>query len=846
VASPRDDGQARADVSSDARLVAARRLVPPGGGLPPLDRLAELAARLLRSPSAQVALLTDVQVVAGGAGLPPGVVGSVSRPCDSLCQVTVASGKPLSVSDASHDERVYLLPPVTSGQVCSYLGIPLHADAGEIVGALCVYGPAPRIWSDGDVEILTQLAASVVAELELAALARDYESTLAHWELAIDAAGVGSFDWDLGTGVLQWDDRLIDLFGYDKAEFDQSIDAFFARLHPDDVGRIERELNAAIATAGTLEFEYRVVLPSGDTRWIQARGRVLTDDTGRAVRVLGAVLDATELREGEARVGRVLESMSTAFLSMDRRWRVAYVNAEAERLLGRPRSALLDRELWATFPALRGSAFERAFRDAVATGRPTTVEAYYPAPLNAWYEVRALPTPDGVSLYFLDVTTRRASRELLELTAAVGEQLASSLDGEDAVRRLAEMVVPRLADWSVVSVAEPSGELRDIASAHVDPELRPVLAEYVAGRLHGLHGDAPIRRAWRTQQPVTVTGGLLESLLPLLDSPRAVELLRRLAPESNAIVPLAANGRVLGILSLIRRADRPAFSDEEVGVAVNIAARAALALENARLYAEQRDTAARLHEANLRLARIASHHRDIAHALQEAMLTTLPHPDDLELAARYRTATGDDQVGGDWYDAVLLPSGATTLVIGDVVGHDIGAAARMGQLRNMLRAFAWDRGERPSAAVARLDRAVRDLQPDTLATLLVATIEPRTGPAPRAVRWTNAGHPPPAVLLPDGSVQMLAGAPDVLLGVEPGRDRNDHCTELPAGTTLMFYTDGLVETRDTDLDERFEQLLAALHRLRALPLADLLDSVLAEMVGDERGDDVALLGVRLT
>jgi serine phosphatase RsbU (regulator of sigma subunit) len=93
---------------------------------------------------------------------------------------------------------------------------------------------------------------------------------------------------------------------------------------------------------------------------------------------------------------------------------------------------------------------------------------------------------------------------------------------------------------------------------------------------------------------------------------------------------------------------------------------------------------------------------------------------------------------------------------------------------------------------------------------------------------------------------MLAGAPDVLLGVEPGRDRNDHCTELPAGTTLMFYTDGLVETRDTDLDERFEQLLAALHRLRALPLADLLDSVLAEMVGDERGDDVALLGVRLT
>ncbi len=831
--------------ASDTRLGAARRLVPPGGGLPALDRLAELAARLLHCPASQVSLLTDVQIVAGGTGLPPGTIGSRSRLCDSLCQVTAAAGEPLAISDAFSDERVCLLPPVTSGHVRGYLGIPLHADGGEIVGVLCVYGPAPRNWSDGDVEILSQLASSVVAELELAALVRDYESTLAHWELAIDAAGVGSFDWDLTNAVLHWDDRLIELFGYRQDEFDESIDAFFGRLHPDDVSRIERELDAAIATAGTLEFEYRIVLPSADTRWIQARGRVLTDDDGRANRVLGAVIDATELREGEARVGRVLESMSTAFLSMDRRWRIAYVNAEAERLLGRARSELLGRDLWATLPALQASEFERAFRDAVAEGQPTTVEAFYPAPLNAWYEVRALPTPDGLALYFLDVTGRRASRELLELTAAVGEQLASSLDVVDAVRRLAELVVPRLADWSVVSIADEDGQLRDIASAHVDPELSGVLAEYVACRLEGLAEDAPIRRAWRSPRPLTVDRGLLESLLPLLGSPRAAELLRRLEPESNAIVPLAANGRVVGMLSLIRRVDRPPFSEEELRVAGNIAARAALALENARLYSEQRNTAARLHEANLRLGRIASHHRDIAHALQEAMLTTLPETADLDIVARYRTATKGDQVGGDWYDAVVLPSGATTLVIGDVVGHDISAAARMGQLRNMLRAFAWDRGERPSAAVARLDRAVRDLRQDTLATLLVATVEPQSGLPGRALRWTNAGHPPPAVLLPDGSARLLDDPPDVLLGVEPDTVRRDHVTELPSGATLLFYTDGLVETRDSDLDCRFEQLLAALRRLQGVTLDRLLDEVLAEMIGEQRGDDVALLGVRL-
>jgi serine phosphatase RsbU (regulator of sigma subunit) len=227
------------------------------------------------------------------------------------------------------------------------------------------------------------------------------------------------------------------------------------------------------------------------------------------------------------------------------------------------------------------------------------------------------------------------------------------------------------------------------------------------------------------------------------------------------------------------------------------------------------------------------------------MLTTLPRPADLELAARYRTATGDDQVGGDWYDAVVLPSGATTLVIGDVVGHDIGAAARMGQLRNMLRAFAWDRGERPAAAVARLDRSVRDLQPDTLATLLVATVEPRSGSPTRGVRWTNAGHPPPALLLPDGSTRMLEGAPDLLLGVEAETVRHNYGAELPEGTTLLFYTDGLVETRDTDLDRRFEELLCVLGALAGLPLEQLLDEVLGHMLGGTRGDDVALLGAKL-
>ena len=114
------------------------------------------------------------------------------------------------------------------------------------------------------------------------------------------------------------------------------------------------------------------------------------------------------------------------------------------------------------------------------------------------------------------------------------------------------------------------------------------------------------------------------------------------------------------------------------------------------------------------------------------------------MAARYLTAAEQDQVGGDWYDAVVLPTGATTLVIGDVIGHDISAAAMMGQLRNMLRALVWDRADAPSAVVARLDRAIRDLRINTMATLALVSIEEPTPAQPtgaRRLRWTNAGHP---------------------------------------------------------------------------------------------------------
>lgn len=213
-------------------------------------------------------------------------------------------------------------------------------------------------------------------------------------DLSVAAAGIGSFDWGLVTGTLSWDVRLIELFGYDAATFDRSIDAFNARLHPDDVDRVGVLLGRAIETVGEYSAEYRVVLPDGQQRWVAARGRALADESGAAVRLLGAAWDISVRREAQDRLAQLVESMAVGFIAMDTDWVMTHVNAEAERVTAMPRTRLLGRTLWEAFPATVGTEFEAGYRRAADTGRPVVFEAFYPEPLDVWVEVRAVPGDD--------------------------------------------------------------------------------------------------------------------------------------------------------------------------------------------------------------------------------------------------------------------------------------------------------------------------------------------------------------------------------------------------------------------------------------------------------------------
>ncbi len=680
----------------------------------------------------------------------------------------------------------------------------------------------------------------------------DAESDRIAWRLAVDAAGVGAFVWDLVHDRLRWDGRLLELFGLDEESFGGTIESFNRCVHPDDLPRVSDALERAIATCGDYEAEYRVVLPTGELRWIEARGRALPDDTtGRAVRVVGAAYDTTDVHDGEARVGRVLESMSSAFYQLDHAWRFTYVNSEAERLLGQGRARLLGESIWEAFPAAVGSTFETHYREAVATGGPVSFEAHYPAPLDGWYEVRAWPSPEGLAVYFHDITARRAAQDALDrsahrlaLLASVSEDLGDTLDPTEGVSRLATLLVPELGDWCLVTLVEdPQATdwrrgLRDVAWAHTDETLTEPLREYAALRLGALTDGSFLARAVRDMASVLLTSDATDQVASVLSPGPARDRLHELAPSSAMIVPLRARGRTVAVVSLFRGHGRRAFSTADQSLLEDIGSRAALALDNARLYASQ---------------------REVSETLQRSMLTDPPRSEHLEIVTRYAPAGDVARIGGDWYDAFLQQSRGpgghdVVVVVGDVVGHDVEAAAAMGQLRGLLRGLAVHSGYAPAAVLSGVDTVMQSLQMETTATAVVARFErhPRAGADAGeevVLRWAHAGHPPALLLMPSGDVRRLADVDDndLLLGLDPETRRAEQVAFVEPGATLILYTDGLVERRGRDVDEGIEALIDLVRATApgAADVDDLCDRLLDGMVDGTPEDDVALLAARL-
>ena len=390
-----------------------------------------------------------------------------------------------------------------------------------------------------------------------------------------------------------------------------------------------------------------------------------------------------------------------------------------------------------------------------------------------------------------------------------------------ALESLADLLVPDLADFCLADLIEPPDLVTRVVARgrsgalDLPAELGPAGARRSAAETVGL-----LARLSGSAGRLTRLGPDELAAMAASDEPRLRtqgELALRLGAAEALVLGLSDADALLGVLVLGRT--RGTFAPDEVARLTDVALLAGLVLDRLRLREAQ---------------------RSVSTALQRSLLPRLPVVPGLEVAARFVPATQGLAVGGDWYDAFVLPSGQVALVVGDATGHDVQAAVRMAELRNLLRALAADQLETPADTLVRLDRVVAHLAPALSGTCVYAQVEHEGGR--RRLRWSSAGHLPP-VLLRDGRAELLETPPDLMLGVHASTPRAEHVRDLQEGDVVLLYTDGLVEERHTGLDERLQVLLQQAEAGWGDTPEQLADRLVRELAPGD--DDVAVLVVRV-
>jgi PAS domain S-box-containing protein len=420
------------------------------------------------------------------------------------------------------------------------------------------------------------------------------------------------------------------------------------------------------------------------------------------------------------------------------------------------------------------------------------------------------------------VEAERAQRRLA-LMAEATTTLIATLDMDELLGRLADLCVPQLADWAFVTLLDETGQVREHAGRHRDGRAAE-LEEFAALHVRHLGPGSPSVRSMASSRPVLLDELTPEVLESVFTYPGALEAFHGIGGRSILTVPMVARRRTLGAIALIRSDGSPSFAPDDVDYVGDLAARAALAIDNVRLYRRE---------------------HMVADTLQRSLLPELPEVPGLETAAHYVSASTAADVGGDFYDLLDLPDGSVGIAVGDVVGHDVAAAAAMGHLRGVLRAVAWEAADAdPGAVLGRVDRLVQGLRVASLATMFYGrALRPAAPGAPWILHIANAGHPPVLLREPSGAVRPVDGVTGLLVGVDAETRRDSATFEVASGSTLVAYTDGLIERAGQDLDQGIAELC---ERIAAAPAdagpRELCDAAVAGAL-DHR-DDVALIAVR--
>ena len=542
---------------------------------------------------------------------------------------------------------------------------------------------------------------------------------------------------------------------------------------------------------------------------------------------------------------RILDDTEAAVGVLDIELRYRYVNPTLARMNGVPAGDHIGRTIAEIVPDI--DAGEDVMRRVLKDGCPREIvssghtRAESPLERRYWHGAyHRLEAPDGAVLgvvgIILEISAAREqqraleqARERLALLDAAATRIGTTLDMDTTCGELADFLVSRIADVATVEVFPQTGStrrpgggvlrLRRAAMASV-PELREAVRRFgPPGSYVDYQPGSTIPRCLETRLPVIENLLADEELGRSAPHPDRVAAYRKLGIHSALVVPLTARDHDVGTVTLIRAGNSPAFGEEDSVVALDLAGRAAISLDNARRYTAE-------HNAVVEL--------------QRAMLAEpgRPHP-DVDIAHRYRPAGRRVLVGGDWFEIVALPGGRTLMAVGDVMGHGLEAAVEMSRYQAMLRVAASE-DLPPDRVLARMDVLLGQVGVQRPATCVIAIADPADG----TCLYASAGHLPPAVVAPDGAVVLVPVPPGPPLGMGFG-GYETMAADCRAGHTLLLYTDGLVERRSEDID-------ASLSRLTGLRLTgresteQLLDRLLDDVAPSDAEDDFAVLAARVT
>ncbi|MFF4354808.1 SpoIIE family protein phosphatase [Streptomyces sp. NPDC001530] len=657
--------------------------------------------------------------------------------------------------------------------------------------------------------------------------------------LATDASGV----------IVRWDGTAEEMLGYASREV---LGRHIADLlHPGGDRSLGRSLWDRAVTGrgvtGTVTVWHRAGHPLELELWatpVPARTR-----GGTTVLVFAADAQTARTIRGSSSVWDGLFARSPVGIAiLDTQLRFLRVNPALEAMNGLSQAAHTGRRLVELLPGVNAAEMEARMRQVLDSGQPvldsrrigrTPADPDHDHVWSCSY-VR-LEDPDGrpigLTATLIDITDQQqaqleaeAGRRRLALVNAATSKIGTSLDLERTAQELADVAVPDLADAVTVDVLDSLAAGGDLGPGLVGgtalrrlgkaPLTGSTVTDLLAplGRTLSFPAAAPYTQSLAERRPFVIARLDAKAIAPAARHTTAPAQLLKLGVHSFMMLPLQARGMVLGLATCYRTRPLGPFTDDDVALACELASRTAVCVDNARLYHREHDTAL---------------------ILQRGMLPQhIAPPPGIEVAHRYLPASDVNEVGGDWYDVIPLDNGKAALVIGDVMGHGTQAAAVMGRLSASVRALARLNLDPPDL-LHHLEAALQDLPEPMLATFLYAVVDPATGRCCIA----RAGHPPPAAVAPDGTARLLEVPAATPLGVGDTRYTTTDTT-LEPGSLLLLYTDGLVEARGTDIDDRLAELT---HLLSQPPpsLDRLCDTLLTHLVPASADDDIALLVARV-